>query len=183
MKEIWKDVFEYEEIYKVSNLGNIKSLDRIIIRRDGTKYVRYGQIINPRIGKDGSVRVNLNKDAIKRVHSLARVVYKAFNPDFNYYDDSLIIIHKNNKGEDNELENLSLIRRKNAPNLIIGNEWEETPIKCITTNKTFERIADAGRYYNVNAGSISGCCQKRYPSAGKIILDDGTEYKLIWRYL
>jgi len=28
-KEIWKDVVGYENYYKVSNLGNVKSLDRI----------------------------------------------------------------------------------------------------------------------------------------------------------
>ena len=30
MKEIWKDIPEYEGLYQVSNLGRIKSLDRII---------------------------------------------------------------------------------------------------------------------------------------------------------
>ena len=28
MKEIWKDIKDYEGIYQISNLGNIKSLDR-----------------------------------------------------------------------------------------------------------------------------------------------------------
>jgi hypothetical protein len=27
------------------------------------------------------------------------------------------------------------------------------------------------------------CCKGILKSAGKIILDDGTEYKLVWRYL
>jgi hypothetical protein len=138
------------------------------------------------MGKDGNVRVNLNKDGIKRVHSLARVVYKAFNSDFNYYDNDLIIDHNNNKGEDNELSNLYVISRKNInriTELMEEYKKEKQSVICITTNKEFERIIDAGRYYNVNAGSISGCCQGRYPSAGKIILYDGTVYKLIWKYL
>ena len=30
MKEIWKDIKEYEGIYQVSNQGRIKSLERIV---------------------------------------------------------------------------------------------------------------------------------------------------------
>ena len=29
-KEIWKDIEGYEGLYQVSNLGNIKSLDKIV---------------------------------------------------------------------------------------------------------------------------------------------------------
>ena len=36
MKEIWKDVIGYKNFYKVSNKGRVKSLNRIIIRGNGT---------------------------------------------------------------------------------------------------------------------------------------------------
>ena len=32
MQEIWKDVYNYEGYYQVSNLGRVRSLDRIIPR-------------------------------------------------------------------------------------------------------------------------------------------------------
>ena len=35
MKEIWKDIKGYEGLYQVSNLGNVRSMDRIT--RDGRK--------------------------------------------------------------------------------------------------------------------------------------------------
>lgn len=28
MKEVWKDIKGYEGLYQISNLGNVKSLDR-----------------------------------------------------------------------------------------------------------------------------------------------------------
>lgn len=180
--EIWKDVFEYEGFYQVSNLGRIRSLDRFIININGLKYLIKGQPIKTGIGKDNNARVNLSKDGVRKTHSLARIVYKAFNHDFDYYDNNLIIDHKNNKGEDNELNNLYVISRKNIE-LMEEYKKDKQSVICVTTNKEFKRITDASRYYNVNAGSISGCCQGRYPSAGKIILDDGTVYKLVWRYL
>lgn len=30
MKEIWKDIPEYEELYQISNLGRVRSKDRLI---------------------------------------------------------------------------------------------------------------------------------------------------------
>jgi len=30
MREIWKPIANYEGIYEISNLGNIRSLDRVI---------------------------------------------------------------------------------------------------------------------------------------------------------
>ena len=33
MKEIWKDIEGFEGIYQISNLGNVRSLPRIVIRK------------------------------------------------------------------------------------------------------------------------------------------------------
>jgi hypothetical protein len=30
MKEIWKDIPEYEELYQINNLGRVRSKDRLI---------------------------------------------------------------------------------------------------------------------------------------------------------
>lgn len=35
MEEIWKDIPDYEGYYQVSNLGRIKSLDRVLPRNNG----------------------------------------------------------------------------------------------------------------------------------------------------
>lgn len=182
MKKRWKDVFEYEGIYKVNIFGDVKSLDRVIIRIDGSKYIKHGQIIKTRLGKDGNVRVNLCKNGIKKVHSLARIVYKAFNPEFDYYDSNLMITHKNSKGEDNELINL-YIKNRNEVMILNGDEViiKKRKVKCITNGKIFESVSDAERYYNVKAGSgsISRCCSGKQKHA--VILEDGT--KLQWKYL
>lgn len=47
MKEIWKDIKDYEGIYQVSNFGNVRVLDRIV--NSGIKHnktvIRKGQIL------------------------------------------------------------------------------------------------------------------------------------------
>jgi hypothetical protein len=182
MKEIWKDVFEYEGIYKVSNLGNIKSLNRIIHTIEGKKYFTKERLLNARLDTYGIAKVNLSKDGIKITYSLARLVYKAFNPEFDIYNNDLIIRHKNNKGEDNKPENLYVFSR-NIPKLIETYKKDKQPVICTTTNKEFKCVTDASRYYNVNAGSINKCCKSELKSSGKIVLDDGTVYKLVWKYV
>ena len=60
--EIWKDIEGYEGIYQVSNLGRVRSLDRIAHReRDGYSYdipVK-GRVLRPRKTKKGYIRVLL----------------------------------------------------------------------------------------------------------------------------
>ena len=38
--EIWKNIKDYEGLYQVSNLGRVKSMDRIITRKDGISQFR-----------------------------------------------------------------------------------------------------------------------------------------------
>lgn len=47
MKEIWKDIKEYEGIYQVSNQGRIKSLERIVANnKKGKIYYRRVKLLH-----------------------------------------------------------------------------------------------------------------------------------------
>ena len=60
MKEIWKDIKGYEGLYQVSNLGNIKSLDRVIEDKN-KKYLLHGKKL--KLGIRNTYRViNLHKN-------------------------------------------------------------------------------------------------------------------------
>ena len=60
-KEEWKDVVGYEGLYKVSNYGNVISLDRITTNRWG-KYLKKGKTMNQRQDKIGYLKVELTKN-------------------------------------------------------------------------------------------------------------------------
>ena len=45
MSEIWKDIECYEGCYQISNLGNVRSLDRLIVKSDGRTARYRGQNI------------------------------------------------------------------------------------------------------------------------------------------
>jgi hypothetical protein len=79
MKEIWRPVVGYEGFYEVSNLGNVRSIDRV----DSQGQMRHGRVRKLLLNKVGYLYVGIsvnNKKANLNVH---RLVAKAFipNPD------------------------------------------------------------------------------------------------------
>ncbi len=76
-QEIWKNVVNYEKYYQVSNLGNIRSLDRIV-KRNNRNYLRKGKILLKSINNLGyeTIGLTINSKTINyRVH---RLVAEAF---------------------------------------------------------------------------------------------------------
>ena len=77
MKEIWKDIKGYEGIYQVSNLGRVKSLDRI----DSNNHPLKGVILKPYISNSGYLLVGLYKQQKRDRKLLHRLVAEAFIPN------------------------------------------------------------------------------------------------------
>jgi hypothetical protein len=50
---------------------------------------------------------------------------------------------------------------------------------CLNTREIFDAITDAGRFYNVDSGTISQCCKGETFSAGK---HKETNERLFWMY-
>lgn len=64
-KERWKDVVGYEGLYQVSNLGRVKSVDRLTTDKNGRTYTVKGKILNQ--SKVGDyLRVSLYTNNIAR---------------------------------------------------------------------------------------------------------------------
>lgn len=61
-KEIWKDIVGYENYYQISNLGNVKSLDRKIHFNKGIS-IKKGQLLKPILTRKGYLKVELSKES------------------------------------------------------------------------------------------------------------------------
>ncbi len=58
-KEIWKDVINYEGLYKVSNLGRVKRLPRTRMRANGRALNLKEKVLKPNRIKGGYYQLKL----------------------------------------------------------------------------------------------------------------------------
>ena len=78
--EVWKDIQGYEGYYQVSNMGRVRSLDRVVFA--GGRDMRVpGCLMSPSAGDKGRLQVNLRKRGKVKTHAVHRLVLKAFVPN------------------------------------------------------------------------------------------------------
>lgn len=78
-EEIWKPIKGYEGLYEVSNLGRVKSVDRIIVHKDGSKHFWKGQILKQKLINCGYLEVVLHDtNRMPRYYLVHRLVAEAF---------------------------------------------------------------------------------------------------------
>lgn len=80
MEEEWRSVVGYEEIYEVSNVGRVRSVDRVVIQRTGRHQVWSGRIMRFSIQRGGYLKVVLCNRGIQKTHLVHRLVALAFLP-------------------------------------------------------------------------------------------------------
>lgn len=103
--EQWKDIKGYEGLYQVSNLGNVKSIEKL----DSLGRLRKERILKPYMSPEGYLRLTLSKKDKQKKHLVHRLVAQAFleNPD-NLSE----VNHKNEDKSDNRVENLEFCDRR-----------------------------------------------------------------------
>ena len=80
MKEIWKDIPNYEDLYEISNFGRVKSKDRTLLHaRCGTQ-TRKGKLLSIAKSPNGYLRVTLCKSNKTKTFSIHRLVAITFIP-------------------------------------------------------------------------------------------------------
>lgn len=123
MKEIWKDIAGYEGYYQVSNLGRVKSLDRLIAYTNSNGVTRQHpveeKIIAQKTDRKGYPRVSLKKDKERKSCLVHRLVAQAFieNPD-----NLPFVNHKDENRGNSNATNLEWCTQKY--NLNYGNARE-----------------------------------------------------------
>lgn len=102
--EEWRPVVGYEGLYEVSDLGRVRSLDRIVNYRDGRRFTYKGVSLVLSDNGYGYAVVTLSKGKdskkVRLVHSLVLESFEGPRPP------KLDICHRDNDKRNNRLENL-----------------------------------------------------------------------------
>lgn len=177
IKEEWKSIDGFYDMYYVSSHGNVKSFKKSsnvnnVILSDGSK------LMIPKIDKYGYLRVRLSKNGKRKPYLLHRLVANAFLQNTDLLP---CVNHKNEIKTDNNVVNLEWcdvnynnhyndryqkIKRFTRPVVKYTLDMELVQI--------FNSIVSASKSLNINRkeSNISSCCRGKIKYA----------YGFIWRY-
>lgn len=129
MSEIWMDIKDFEGLYQVSNLGRVRSLDKIILQHkygaSPNLYRRKGKILKQAITKEGYYMVSLFDNNKGKSYLVHRLVATAFILNPNNYR---VVNHKDENKLNNNLDNLEWCTDKY--NLNYGGARERLSKSC-----------------------------------------------------
>jgi hypothetical protein len=159
MEEIWKDIKNYEGLYQVSNLGNIKNiLTKQILGKFGKRYYE----------------TYLYKNGKRKCFKIHRLVAQAFIPNLNNKSE---VNHIDGNRYNNTVSNLEWVTRQENMNhasqhkLLSCKESIEKTRKDIEAINIisgeiiqFKSLSEAGRVLGINVSNICACCKGRVKS-------------------
>lgn len=151
MKEEYKDIEGYENLYQVSNLGNVKSLN----------YNRTGKerILKPIKDNNGYLFVTLCKEREHIKYSIHRLVAEAF---ISNSDNLPQVNHIDEDRTNNNVTNLEWCTAKYNSNY--GSRTERSALSrskqvmCIETGVAYPSSSEAARQLGFAQTNISRCC-------------------------
>lgn len=169
--EIWKDIKGYENLYQISNLGQVKSL-------------RNNLILKPGLVGIGYLSVNLCKDGKHNYKKIHRLVAEHFIENI---DNLPCINHKDGIKTNNNVENLewctSSYNNKEAYRLGLkgslkgkNNKYSESLMKQVNQYdlqnnfiKTWNSIQSIENNLGIKHTNIVKCCKGERHKAGGYI--------------
>lgn len=162
MEEIWKPIIGYENLYEVSSKGRVKSIARVINRKNGRKQFVKEKLIAPANNGKGYYRVRLAKNGKNTAYALHRLVASSFIPNPKELPE---INHKDEDKSNNIVENLEWCDR--AYNMNYGTRKSRaalansTPIIQIDADgklvKEWVSCVEAARQLDIHYQNIDQC--------------------------
>ena len=186
MKEIWKDIKEYEGIYQISNLGRVRRLKKWCGNVYKSKWIDDIKILTPTDNGNGYKIISLNKNRKRKNKYIHRLVAEAFIPN---PDNLPEVNHIDNNKSNNVWTNLEWCTRSYnvkysfdkgfhvAPKNMLGRKGKNHPISKSVKQydlegnfiKEYGSAHIASQETNVCYASIKKCRCKKQKTAGGYI--------------
>lgn len=181
--EVWKDIVDYEGLYKISNYGRIKTLERDYFSGMYNSIKKHQQemIRKNEKTKNGYFRIALTKNGKTKRYLVHRLVAQHFIPNLNNFSQ---INHKDENKENNYYKNLEWCNNRYNMNYGKRNEKARKSIIEIKGRKVnqydlqgnfieqYFSINGASRQFNRKGSNIRACCKGNQKTA----------YGFIWKY-
>ena len=167
MKKEWRAVVGYEGKYEVSSLGNVRSLDRLVVhkKRNGVVKCLYkGKLLEHKWTKGLYDQIYISREKQKYVH---RLVAQAFIPN---PENKPQVNHLDNNPSNNNVSNLEWTTQKenmehcakqgrNAINIFRGESHPNSKLKNIDVIKIREMKGkksnrEIGKVFGVSKGAV-----------------------------
>lgn len=181
MQEIWKDIENYEGYYQVSNLGRVRSVNRIVINSMGGKIQHLQgklQILKP--GKLGYVIAQLSKDNKRKYCKVHRLVAQAFIPN---PDNLPEVNHKDENKANNRVDNLEWCDREYNVNygtcslrISKANKGRSSKLKGIAKSEETRKRMSAAMVGNKN------CLGRKLSDETKKKISDGNKVSQLGKH-
>lgn len=178
MQEIWKDIEGYEGIYQVSNLGRVRSLDRIRNGRNQYgaefKVIHKGKELTPFSTLTGYLEVSLYIKQKRHNFLIHRLVAQAFIPNIKELSE---VNHIDGNKSNNRSDNLEWCTNIENQQHAIRTGLRKVKKVCqYSLNKELIKVwnnqYEASRKMSIAQESINRCCNQKVKTAGGYI----------WRY-
>jgi|WetSurMetagenome_2_1015567.scaffolds.fasta_scaffold48891_7 hypothetical protein len=188
MKEIWKTVVGYEGYYEISDLGNVRSLERVIEyelkTQSGTvikRVVKKSKLLKVHIANTGYYTTDLQVNGIRQTVAIHRLIAEAFIPN---PENKATVNHKDGVKTNIAISNLEWATFSENNKHAVNNGLRESPwtgifgskhpqskpvVQLDKTGNVLNRFANA-REAQVKTGAsykhISSCCLGKRISTG-----------------
>jgi hypothetical protein len=166
--EIWNDIKGFEGLYKISSLGNVKSLGN---GKSTCTLYKKERLLFSKAKANGYMHVKLNKDGKRYYFSLHRLIATTFliNPS-----NKKEVNHKDGNKLNNSLANLEWVTTSenqkhayaNGLQIAIKDKDNKQSIKVVQLNldgtfiKVWDSIKQIKREIGFNTFGIIKCCKK-----------------------
>lgn len=160
-EEIWKDIEEYENLYQVSSIGRVKSLNY-------NHTTGKDRILKPAKDIYGYLYVSLCKQGKIKTHRIHRLVAEAFIPNPNNFPQ---VNHKNEDKTNNYVSNLEWCDRKYNCNYGTRNkriaEKCSKQVLCVETGKIYPSTHQVEKQLGfAHQNIVNACIGKRKTCGG-----------------
>jgi hypothetical protein len=174
MEEIWRWIDGYKNMYQVSNLGRVRSVDRYVYCEVSPNKLQhiFGKVLKPGFNHKGYPIVYLSKDGKQKTIAIHRLVAKAF------IDNPLSlpqVNHKDGCKTNNCVDNLewcdNSYNQKHAWESGLQPSYEESngrgrPARAVAmldlntgeVLRTFETLASVKRETGINQFNVRSVC-------------------------